>query len=40
MMGDADRLQQIVWNLLSNAVKFTEAGGRVTVGDRARAGRC
>jgi signal transduction histidine kinase/ActR/RegA family two-component response regulator len=32
MMGDADRLQQIVWNLLSNAVKFTESGGRVTVG--------
>ena len=32
MMGDADRLQQIVWNLLSNAVKFTEPGGKVTVG--------
>src|SRR3954469_4970374 len=32
MMGDADRLQQIVWNLLSNAVKFTEAGGTVTLG--------
>jgi len=32
MMGDEDRLQQIVWNLLSNAVKFTESGGRVTVG--------
>jgi PAS domain S-box-containing protein len=32
MMGDADRLQQIIWNLLSNAVKFTEAGGRVTIG--------
>jgi len=31
MMGDADRIQQIIWNLLSNAVKFTEAGGRVTV---------
>jgi len=26
MMGDADRLQQIVWNLLSNAIKFTEHG--------------
>ena len=23
-MGDADRIQQIIWNLLSNAVKFTE----------------
>jgi CheY-like chemotaxis protein len=32
LMGDADRLQQIVWNLLSNAIKFTETGGRVTVG--------
>jgi CheY-like chemotaxis protein/two-component sensor histidine kinase len=29
MMGDADRIQQIVWNLLSNAVKFTESGGQV-----------
>jgi PAS domain S-box-containing protein len=32
MMGDPDRMQQIVWNLLSNAVKFTESGGRVTLG--------
>ena len=31
MMGDGDRLQQIVWNLLSNAIKFTDGGGRVTV---------
>jgi PAS domain S-box-containing protein len=29
VMGDAMRLQQIVWNLLSNAVKFTAAGGRI-----------
>jgi PAS domain S-box-containing protein len=29
VMGDAARLQQIVWNLLSNAIKFTPAGGRV-----------
>jgi signal transduction histidine kinase len=29
-IGDADRLQQIVWNLLSNAVKFTPRGGTVT----------
>jgi PAS domain S-box-containing protein len=29
LIGDADRLQQVIWNLLSNAVKFTEAGGRV-----------
>lgn len=31
IMGDAGRLQQVVWNLLSNAVKFTPAGGRVEV---------
>ncbi|HET8533302.1 MAG TPA: ATP-binding protein [Methylomirabilota bacterium] len=31
IMGDADRLQQVVWNLLSNAVKFTPRGGRVQV---------
>jgi signal transduction histidine kinase/ActR/RegA family two-component response regulator len=31
IMGDPDRLQQIVWNLLSNAIKFTARGGRVLV---------
>ncbi|MFP2931514.1 PAS domain S-box protein, partial [Pyxidicoccus sp. 3LG] len=31
VMGDAMRLQQVVWNLLSNAVKFTPKGGRVQV---------
>ncbi|BAY07140.1 multi-sensor hybrid histidine kinase [Calothrix sp. NIES-2098] len=31
VMGDVNRLQQIVWNLLSNAVKFTPKSGRVTV---------
>ena len=31
VLGDPDRLQQVVWNLLSNAIKFTPAGGRVAV---------
>src|SRR5205814_5033243 len=31
VIGDPDRLQQVVWNLLSNAVKFTPAEGRVEV---------
>src|SRR5258708_2805887 len=29
IVGDADRLQQVLWNLLSNAVKFTPEGGRI-----------
>jgi PAS domain S-box-containing protein len=36
VLGDADRLQQIIWNLLSNAVKFTDAGGAITVTLEAR----
>jgi len=41
VLGDIDRLQQVLWNLLSNAIKFTPAGGRVeitllSVGDRAK----
>jgi signal transduction histidine kinase len=31
VLGDAGRLQQVVWNLLSNAVKFTGAGGHITL---------
>jgi PAS domain S-box-containing protein len=29
VLGDANRLQQVIWNLLSNAIKFTKSGGRV-----------
>ncbi|HEX6245297.1 MAG TPA: PAS domain S-box protein, partial [Polyangiales bacterium] len=31
IVGDADRLQQVVWNLLSNAVKFTPQGGTLSL---------
>ncbi len=31
VIGDPDRLQQVVWNLLSNAIKFTPPGGSVEV---------
>ena len=29
ILGDAERLQQVVWNLLSNAIKFTANQGRI-----------
>ncbi|MBL1174800.1 ATP-binding protein [Pantanalinema sp. GBBB05] len=31
ILGDANRLQQVIWNLLSNAIKFTPHAGQITI---------
>lgn len=31
VIGDANRLQQVLWNLLSNAIKFSDRGGEIEI---------
>jgi signal transduction histidine kinase/ActR/RegA family two-component response regulator len=39
ILGDAGRLEQVMWNLLNNSIKFTPAGGTVHVTLARRDGR-
>ncbi|MEJ7728354.1 MAG: PAS domain S-box protein [Polyangiaceae bacterium] len=39
VIGDPERLQQVIWNLLSNAVKFTGDGGSVVASVTRELGR-